>query len=66
MSETLELNGINFDYGFQAEIPLKNNYFINTGASFGQGMNYKSRFESISYRYNYYGITDTLNGRLIF
>ncbi len=61
MSETLELNGINFDYGFQAEIPLKNNYFINTGASFGQGMNYKSRFESISYRYNYYGLTDTIN-----
>ncbi len=61
VSEKLEINGINFDYGFQAEIPFKNNYFFIAGASLGQGMNYKSRFETLSYRYNYYGSGDTIN-----
>lgn len=61
LTEKLELNGINFDYGLQAELPFKNNYFLIAGASLGQGMNYKSRYEVLSYRYNYYGLNDTIN-----
>jgi len=61
LTEKLELNGINFDYGLQAELPFKNNYFLIAGASLGQGMNYRSRYEVLSYRYNYYGLNDTIN-----
>jgi len=60
MSERLELSGISLDYGLQAELPLKNNYFLNAGVSMGSGRNYKSSFHTISYRYNYYGATDTI------
>lgn len=61
MNESLELSGISLDYGLQAELPLKNNYYLNFGLSMGSGKDYKSRFRTISYRYNYYGLTDTIN-----
>ncbi len=59
-SENLELSGLNFDYGLQFELPLKKDYFIIAGASMGSGKKYKTSFEAISYRYNYYGTTDTI------
>jgi len=61
LSEHLSLTGLSLDYGIQVELPLKKDYFINAGASLGSGKNFKSSFESISYRYNYYGATDTIN-----
>lgn len=60
-SENLELSGLNFDYGLQLELPLKKDYFIIAGASMGSGKKYKTSFEAISYRYTYYGTTDTIN-----
>jgi len=60
-SENLDLSGLNFEYGLQISLPLKNNYFINTGASYNAGREYKSSFRTLSYRYNYYGYTDTIN-----
>jgi len=59
-SENLDISGLNLDYGLQLELPLKNNYFFIAGASMGSGKKYKTRFEEISYRYNYYGYTDTI------
>lgn len=59
-SENLELSGLNLDYGLQFELPLKKDYFIMAGASMGSGKKYKTNFEAISYRYNYYGTTDTI------
>jgi len=60
-SENLQISGLNLDYGLQFELPLKKDYFIIAGASVGSGKKYKTNFEAISYRYNYYGTTDTIN-----
>jgi hypothetical protein len=60
-TEKLQLNGLNLDYGIQYSISLKNNYFLNAGASISQGRKYKSRYETIAFRYNYYGATDTIS-----
>ena len=59
--ENLRISGLNFDYGLQIELPLKKDYFIIAGASMGSGKKYKTNFEAISYRYNYYGTTDTIS-----
>lgn len=60
-SENLDLSGLNLDFGLQSALPFKNNYFFNAGVSMSHGKKYRSRFETISYRYNYYGYTDTIN-----
>ena len=59
-TEKLQLNGINFDYGIQYTASLKNNYFINLGASLTPGKYYKTKYENFSYRYNAYNTSDTL------
>ena len=60
-SEKLGINGLNLDYGLQIELPFRNKYFLNAGTSMSSGKKYKSNFETISYRYNYYGYNDTIN-----
>jgi hypothetical protein len=60
INEKLQLTGIGVDLGLQYFAPLKNNYFLNAGASWSPGKKCKSRYESIAYRFNYYGISDTL------
>jgi hypothetical protein len=60
MTERYSLSGINLDYGLQYSIPIKNDYFFIAGASLSAAKRCKSRFESISYRFNAYGSTDTL------
>jgi hypothetical protein len=59
--EKLELKGIAFDWGLQYSIPLKNNYFVNLGASLSTGTNYKSKYNQLSLKYTSYGITDTIS-----
>jgi hypothetical protein len=60
MTEKQSLTGINLDYGFQYSIPVKKDYFLIAGASLSSGKYCRSRFESISYRFNGYGASDTL------
>jgi hypothetical protein len=60
-TEKLQLNGMNLDYGLQYSASIKKDYFINAGVSMSSGKKYKSNYEKIVYRYNYYGATDTLS-----
>ena len=60
-TERLQLNGMNFDYGLQYSASLKKNYFLNAGLSMTSGKNYKSKYEKIAFRYNYYGASDTIS-----
>ena len=58
--ETLDLNGLNFDYGLQYTASLKNNYFLNIGASLTSGKNYKTKYNQLSSKYSAYGVIDTV------
>jgi hypothetical protein len=60
ITEKLQMTGIGFDAGLQYAAPLKNDYFLNSGVSFSSGKNCKSIRESITYRYNVYSSTDTV------
>jgi hypothetical protein len=59
--ETLELNGLNFDYGLQYTASLKNNYFINIGASLTSGKNYRTKYNELTSKYSAYGASDTIS-----
>ena len=59
--ETLEVNGLNFDYGLQYTASLKNNYFLNIGASLTSGKNYNTKYNQLSSAYSAYGIVDTIS-----
>jgi hypothetical protein len=59
-TETFRISGLNLDYGLQYNASLKKDFFINLGASMSNGKNYKSKFEKLAFRYNYYGAKDTL------
>jgi hypothetical protein len=59
-TETLNLNGINFDYGLQYSAPLKNNYFINLGASITSGKNYRTKYNELASKISAYGVVDTI------
>ena len=61
MTENFRMTGLGFDFGLQYAAALKNDYFLNIGASYSTGKNCKTTFESISYRYNIYSAADTLN-----
>jgi hypothetical protein len=60
-SENLELKGINFDYGIQYTASLKNNYFLNIGASLSTGNNFKSKFDQLSLKFSAYSVRDTVS-----
>jgi hypothetical protein len=59
-TEKLELIGINFDYGVQYAASLKNNFFLNIGASLTSGSNYKSKYDQLSMKYTAFSISDTI------
>ncbi len=60
-TEKLQLGGINFNYGIQYSASLKNDYFINVGASLSSNKNFKTKYEHISFRYTAYNTTDTIS-----
>jgi len=60
-TETMQLGGINFDYGVQYARSLKKNSFINAGVSFTSSKNYNSTYDRYSYRYTVFNNTDTIN-----
>ncbi|MCU0462427.1 MAG: hypothetical protein MUF36_10515 [Bacteroidales bacterium] len=62
MTEKLQMTGIGIDAGLQYSTSLKNDYFLNIGASYNTGKHCKSIFESMAYRYNIYSSADTLPG----
>ncbi len=54
-TERMQLNGINFDYGLQYTTSLKNDYFLNAGASITAGKYYKSNYELLAVKSTAYG-----------
>lgn len=59
-TEKMQLGGINFDYGLQYTASLKNDYFINAGASLKSGKYYNSKYEHISFSYTVFSTVDTI------
>jgi hypothetical protein len=59
-TESLLIKGINFDYGIQYTASLKNNYFLNIGASLTSGNNYKSKYNQLSLKYSVFTVSDTI------
>jgi hypothetical protein len=59
--ENLQLVGINFDYGIQYAATLKNNYFLNIGASLTSSNNYSSKYNQLSLKYTAFGVEDTIS-----
>jgi hypothetical protein len=49
-TEKLQLSGVNFDYGIQYTASLKNNYFLNAGASISSNKNFNSKYNYLSYK----------------
>jgi hypothetical protein len=59
-TEKLQLVGMSADYGVQYATSLKNNYFLNLGASLSSGNNYSSKYSQLSLKYTAYGVNDTV------
>jgi len=59
-TESIQLRGLNFDYGLQYSAKLKKNYFFNAGISVSASHNYHTNYNQLSYRYTAYGTRDTL------
>jgi hypothetical protein len=59
-TEKLHIAGVNLEYGAQIIAPLKNDYFINAGASFSTGSHYRSVYENMAYLFSAYSSIDTL------
>lgn len=59
-SEEMQVSGINFDYGLQFILPLKNGRFFNAGISMTSGKHYNFNYEQYTYRYTSYGTVDTV------
>jgi hypothetical protein len=60
-TESLQLSGINFDYGLQYTAKLKNNYFLNIGASMTAPKEFKTEFNRVSKKYTLYGSADSIS-----
>lgn len=58
--ESLQISGVNLDYGLQYSGNLKNNYFVNAGASLSPDKKYNSAFNQVSFIYSVYRIRDTI------
>jgi hypothetical protein len=58
--EKLQLHGLNFDFGLQYSTKLRNDYFLNAGASICLGKNYHSAYEQLAYMYTMYNTKDTI------
>lgn len=60
-SEKLQVGGINFDYGLQFTLPLKENRFFNAGLTFTNSKKYNSDYENFVFRYTSFGTADTVS-----
>ena len=60
-SESLEMHGINFDYGLHYTANLKHDYFLNAGLTYRNGKNYKTDYQQFAYRYTAYNTRDTIS-----
>ncbi len=60
-SEKIQVGGINFDYGLQFTLPLKENSFFNAGISLTGAKKYNTDYENFVFRYTSYGSTDTIS-----
>jgi hypothetical protein len=60
-TENLQLVGMNFDFGIQYSASLKNNYFLNLGASLSSNHNYSSKYNQLSLKYTVWGTDDTIS-----
>jgi len=60
-TEKIQLTGINFDYGVQAMVPFRDDYFINAGISYTAGRNYNFKTEKLTYLFSAYNTLDTLS-----
>ena len=58
--ETLDLKGLGFDIGMQYTASLKNNYFVNIGASLSFQENYSTKYNQLSLKYTAYNVSDTV------
>ena len=63
ISESMKINGINFDYGLQYTTKLKDDYFLNAGFTFVSGKSYNSNYERFARRESIYNpyMPDTLD-----
>ena len=59
--ESMQLGGVNFDYGIQYHKVSAKNRFLNVGASLTTGHEYNSDYSSLSYKSTAYGGLDTIN-----
>lgn len=59
--ESLALRGIGLDYGIQYITSLKNNYFLNIGASLSSGNNYNTKYNQLSLKYTAFSVNDTIS-----
>lgn len=60
-TERLQMNGLNFNYGIQYNIPLKNDYFFNAGISASAGKSYKSNYQLLAFKYTAFNNRDTIS-----
>lgn len=60
-TERLQVGGINFDYGLQFTLPLKERRFFNAGLTFTSSKKYKTDFESFIFRYTSFETGDTVS-----
>lgn len=60
-SATLQLSGINFNYGLQYNTKLLKSGFLTAGVSLSTGHDYGSNYELFSYKSTGYGLTDTIS-----
>jgi len=58
--EKMELKGVNLDYGLQYVASLKNNHFLNIGASLTSGNNFRTKYNHLSLKYTAYSMSDTI------
>lgn len=58
--EKLEIKGLNLEYGLHYTLSLKNNYFLNIGASLSSGKNFSTNYHQLSLKYTAFSVQDTI------
>ena len=56
-TESISLNGLNYDLGIQYHANLKKDLFVNAGLSFTPGKNYKSDYTNLKERFSIYTLS---------
>jgi hypothetical protein len=60
-TESIRMNGINFNYGLQYSASLKNNYYFNAGVSLNSSHSYNTEYSLLTFRYTGLNSTDTIS-----